>query len=629
MNVLHAVRVRLGWLQWPGWQTTAIFGGLGMALALYLWATFLNGVGSSAQLPFPLLLLVLGIYEVASRKQGLNRSRMAGWLLLALTLFLLGAKLYKTWNSGWNSGPSGWYSIAGFTPVDDALGYFQGARNLLEHGFLDEWSARKPMVANYYALLLLATGHNLPAVIVVNNLLLALSIYMFSRWIYERFGPTAALVALLLEAFFIMPFAPTLMTEIPGLCFGNFAFLLLAQGAHDHKKSAFLLGLCFLGVAFTLRAGALFALPALAIAGGWVFAGPRKFNVRVAALCVGAIGLPFFLGMVQLRLAGPPAGGVPNGNFATVLYGIIQGNKGWDYFKTVHPELVEMTDSQRHRILYGLVRQELKERPFALFSALARSYCDALKDPYGRLYRFPFPMSLAPFLIPFVCFFIGLVFEKNESRRRLWVVLGAAQGSIFLSLPFIADGGYRVFAATVPISGGVLAVGIKRLMDSLRAQTCDASPAMSVNRSDRGAAYVPIALLAAMLCMPMIGKMHRTFRGADLARTEGPPGTVPLRIHSGSLLLVVPDDARTRIAIIRGTDFQKYGFEDQAIRSIQPGEWLASGMVDLHEGARFYRFVIFEDSRVRDGIAYCRLTPVGDSQQVFRARVVRYAADER
>ena len=598
-------------------------------MVFYLWATLSGGMGSSDRLPFPLLLLVLGIYEVTSRKQVLNRSPIVGWLLLALIVFLLGAKLYKAWNVGWNSGPSGWYSIAGFLPVDDALGYVQGAGNLLEHGFLDEWSARKPMAANYYALLLFATGHNLLAVIVVNVLLLALSIFMFSRWIFARFGITAALLALLLEVFFVLPFAPTMMTEIPGLCFGNFGFLLLAQGACDRKRWTFLLGLGFLAVAFTLRAGALLALPALAAAGGWIFVGSPKFSFRVAALCVGAMGLPFLMNMAELRLAGPPSGGVLNGNFSTTLYGIIEGNKGWEYYKTVHPELLELSDSQRHRVLYGLVRQELKERPSALFSALAQAYGDALKNPFARLYPFPFPMSLLPFLIPFVFVFLELVFKNDASRYRLLVALGAATGGIFLSLPLVQDGGNRVFAATVPISAGVLAVGVKRVVDRLRMRTCDAVPDMPSIRYERSAVVVPSVLLAAMLCMPMVGRMQRAFRGADSAGTDSPPGTVPLRIHRGSLLHVVPDDARTRVSAIRWSEFQKYGFEDQAIRGIQPGEWLTSGMVSLQEGARFYRFVIFEDSPLRDGIAYCRLAPVGDSQRVYRVQVIRYAADVR
>ena len=236
-------------------------------------------------------------------------------------------------------------------------------------------------------------------------------------------------------------------------------------------------------------------------------------------------------------------------------------------------------------------------------------------------------MSLCPFLVPFIYFFVGLGLEKNENWRRLSVVLCAATAGIFLSLPFLADVGYRVLAATIPITSGVLAVGLKSTTNRLRIVEGDAPADLSVVWLVRGAAFFPLVLLAAMLCMPMAGKIHRAHWGANYARIDVPPGTVPLRIYKGALLHVSPDDAPSRAAQIRWSDFQRYGFEDQAIRSIRPGEWLASGVVNLQEGARYYRFVIFEEFPPRNGVAYCRLTPVEGSQRVFRAQVVRYADD--
>lgn len=483
------------------------------------------------------------------------------------------------------------------------------------------------MVANYYALLLLVTGQNLLALLAANGLLLALSIAMFSRWVYSRFGLLAALIALLLEAFFIMPFAPTMMTEIPGFCFGNFAFLLLAQGAYGRHKWFFYSGLGLLSLALMFRAGAMFVLPALALAGGWLFAGHRKYSVRFVAVGIGVMGLPILLNMVELRVAGPPGGGMLYGEFSSSLYGIVQGNKGWDYYKTAHPELMELGHSQRNQIVYDLVRQEIKKRPLALVDALARGYASALKNLCGRLYPNLFPMSLCPFLIPFIYFFVGLWQEKNENWRQLSIVLSAAVAGIFLSLPFLADVGYRVLATTVPITSGVMAIGLKRTMNRLRVVESDAQPDLSVVWLLRGAAGLPIVLLVAMLCMPVVGKINRAHWNTDYARTDFPPGTVPLRIYKGSLLHVSSDEAPARAGQIRWSDFQKYGFGDQAIRSIRPGEWLASGMVDLREGARSYQFVIFEEFPRRNGIAYCLVEPVEDSQQVFRARVVRYAGD--
>ncbi len=626
MDFLRTARTRL---ETDGWATVAMGGGFGVALALYLWAAASSAAGSSLQLPFPLVLVALGIYELVSRKQMLNRSPVVGWLLLILTAMLLGAKLYKIWSGG----ISGGFSIAGFVPQSDAYGYLQGARNLLEHGFLDEWSARKPMVANYYALLLLATGQNLMAVIVVNVAILILSIYLFCRWIFNHFGIVAALLALLLQVYFILPFAPTTMTEIPGLCFGNFGFLLLAQGAFTRRKGAFALGLGLLGVAFTLRAGALFVLPALALAAGRIFAAPRTYSIPMVALCVGAIALPFLLNMAELRLAGPPTGGVLGGNFSYTLYGIIKGNKGWDYVKTEHPELMELSDSQRSRMIYGLVRQELREKPFALFVSLAEGYRDILIHPFARLYPwYPFPVELTVFLMPFIYFFVMLAYEKDEGRRRLLVALGAALGGIVLSLPFLVDVGYRVFAATVAMTGGVLAIGMKGCLERLR--RCDAPPVAPSASRYREAYVVPVVLLALMLCMPAVGKTHRAFRRPDPAGADVPPETVPVRIHKGSILHVVSDDAATRIPQIRWADFQRQTggscpVEDPAIRGIQPGEWLASGVVSLQEGARFFPYVIFEDPMLRDGIAYCRMAPVAGSRLVYRAQVVAYAADGR
>ena len=626
MNVLRAVETRF---RCPSWRKLSIVGLAGLAIALYLLATFTSGADLSEQLPFPLLFLALGIYELVSGKRRLNRCPVVGWLLLALTVFLLGAKLHKAWHAGWNNGPTGWYSIAGFLPVDDALKDVQGARSLLEHGVLDEFSARRPMVANYHALMLWATRHNVVFVLLINNLLLALSIAMFGYWIYARFGILAAVLAALLETYYIKPFAPTMMSEIPGLCFGNFAFLLLAQGALNNRQAPYLLGIGVLSAAFTLRAGAVFALPALVLAGGWIFARSRKFNLRFSALGIGALCLPVLLSMVELRAASPPGGRILYGQFSYALYGMVHGNKNWDYYKTAHPELLQVEDSRRSRIVYGLVRQELEKRPFALVSALARGYADASKDFFGRLYPMPFPMSLYPFLIPLLYLFAGLGMEKDESLRRLLVVLSAAVAGIFLSLPFLGSVASRVIAVTVPITSGVLAIGLKRMIQRLRATEGGAPADLSTAWLERGAAIVSLALLAATLCVPVAGKIHRAFLRGKIAGADAPAGTVPLRISKGSLLFVSSDDAPAHPASIRWSDLQKYGFEDQAIRTIQPGEWLASGVVGLQDDVHFYRFVIFEDSRLRNGVAYCRVEPIGDSTRVYRAHVVQYAADAR
>jgi hypothetical protein len=601
---------------------------VGLAAGAYLWIGYPSIRLTRIETLLPFVLIAAIVYELVSPRMALNKSRLIVYALFALSIILNFSIVFEKWFYGVGDV----FSFSGLLAHSDSQGYLQGARRLIEFGRLDDWAARRPLGVIYFGVLQFVTGQNLQATILLSTLLVASSMYVCARTLYDAFGISAALLMLCLLTYWNAPFVNAILTEQPGLLFGNLAFVLLFKGFLHHRFRLVCAGLLLLSLAMSIRAGAFFVLPLLALLAGFVFrTGKQKLNFRTVVVCLLVLASVAVVNSGLLRLAGPKDGQVPMGNFSYALYGLVKGNQGWTYVYQEHPELNDpsLSDAQRSRMVYGWVRTEVAEHPSALLVTVCKVGLHNVRNVFNLLFPFAFFWPQAIFALPF--FYVILI----GFRRRLapcgnlpLLFLTALVG-ILLSSPFLVDGGYRVYAATAALPCAMAAVGMKLILQRLNPGRFVApGPAQSAMEVRSVVAFAA-ALILLIVLLPVYWRIWPASKALPASAGACEAQTVMIRIAPGSLLAIAADSTPTLIPRVRWEDFQRrnpgYHVEDQALKSVRPGEYLLSGVVNLADASRHLPYVILEGQGIRCGIASCclQLQP-GSGGLVYRGRIIDY-----
>ncbi len=394
----------------------------------------------------------------------------------ALTLLLFGWPLATLWQGG----ASGGNVVLGWLPQLDAEAYEQGAFALWVEGRLDQFSSRRPIFPGVLAALFAASDGSPHAAQLAFAAASATGAWLAGRAVAASHGGPAGLVVVAALAATAHEHTGAFLTEQVGLPLGCLGFALVwtaaragpAAGPGGWRRLAMLaLGLATIALALNARAGAVFVLPSLCL---WIALWQRRSGLRRAGLVfalVVASGLSAFAANGALyRSLGEP-GGLPFGNFSYTLYGVVVGHQGWTQVMRDHGDLLAETESEReaHLTIYRLALAAAREDPATALLGVLRTYNEFLIELDWVEMVGPTPARLAAMAL----LLAGLSAAWARRRQPDGGLMLAATLGILASVPMLADGGARIYAATHAWTAALIAIGFARVLTWRRLHSAD------------------------------------------------------------------------------------------------------------------------------------------------------------
>lgn len=442
---------------------------LGLLIPIFMYV-FLLATGPVALagvvvnfLPIVLLLISIHLFlcDFYTTANICNACRLAAYFQLytrnlttwlVLSFLLIACQLVLVWGSESLS----YFFMGGLLPNGDGSSYYKGARRLLLEGDLSEWSSRRPFMTAYLAFILAISKFSLSTTIAIITAITSISIALFSS-VLRRSEPLAVVLwAFVLVFFFYFRLVGTPLSENLGLTFGCLAFVFLWVAADEKRRSLFFIGILFITLAQVTRSGAVFVLPALIIWGTfWLASRTRGRVATFFGACVAMI-LGILLNRFLLELGGAGST-VGFSNFSYTVYGLSVGKGGWYQIVKDYPEIVALTEPARSQGIYALAFNNLINEPSKLIEALLRNlYLYTIAN--GGLNIVTGGKAWVLVQIPTL---IGVIWcVRHIKTPRYAMLLFALAGIIVSSLIVTEDGGLRVFAATIPFSAAIAAVGL-------------------------------------------------------------------------------------------------------------------------------------------------------------------------
>jgi hypothetical protein len=415
-----------------GWTAERFREGLGWLaphLSIFLWGSV------AAALGFSLIRRVVGV------PVGSSASRRFGFLLapaaLAGSVIAYLVELFASWERGGAS----WFTIGGIVPWSDSYAYFGGAQRLLFDGQLDGFNSRRPIHAAFLASELAFTDLDLRKTLVIQAVLLGVASYLAARAVARDLGPVAGLALFAGIYGFARVGVPTVMSETLGVALG--ALALAALWSALRRPNAWLVagGLFLLTFALDFRSGPVLLLLTLPVAFAWLLRGSRRINWRVLALSLGAVIVALSANYITIFTF---HGDRQNLNAAANywVYGMAKGVPGWSQpvswaqIYSDHPEIIDMSETERNRFVAARAREELKAHP----GTFARSYVEGARNyvsATGEYITAPVAsLRVVAYAIALVLAAVVLIARWRTSSWR--VLLDAALfGGVVLALPIL------------------------------------------------------------------------------------------------------------------------------------------------------------------------------------------------
>jgi hypothetical protein len=419
-----------------------------------------------------------------------------GWGPALVMLSLLMAFLLILFGS-WQAGESNFFFIGGLLPYSDAHGYYSDALRLLHGWRFSEFSSRRPLFPALLAVLLAATGINLPLTLISLTIVSSLALGFAVREVRRQAGTSVGVLMLLCLFMFYRRYIGSTLTEHLGFSFGCLAFCFLWRGAALQRPTPVLFGLFLLALGLSARAGAFLIIPALVLWAGVQFPGVNRRSLKIVAGALAAALLGFAANALLLREVG--ISGAAYSNFSYTLYGLVHGGD-WSLVLRQHPELAPLTDMERTSRIYALAWAGVRANPLALVSGALRAWRAFLTGGSSAWYSFPQYLSPEWALVPQATrpddwqillrirdlwawisgagprlwaialqagALAGILVLWRNRRSALTALTAAAWVGIFLSVPFAPPWdaeNMRAYAATMPFLAllPVLGVGLRQ-----------------------------------------------------------------------------------------------------------------------------------------------------------------------
>jgi hypothetical protein len=346
--------------------------------------------------------------------------------------------------ASWENGGASWFTIGGVVPWSDANSYFGGAQRLLFDGQLDAFNSRRPLHAAFLASELALTNLDLRKVLVIQAVLLGVASYLAARAVAEDLGPLTGLALFAGIYGFARVGVDTVSTETMGVALGALAFAALWQAIRRSNVWLVAGGLFLLAFAFDFRPGPILLLLTLPVAFACLLRGSRRINWRVLGLSIAVVMVAIAANYIAIFTFHGDSDNL-NANANYTIYGMAKGLPGWSsepvswyQLYADHPEIIEMSETDRNRFVSARAREELTSHP----GAFARSYVEGASNYFRAAADYviaPVPNGLSRVVVCATALVLAVVVFIARWRTSSWRVLldAALFGGIVLALPAV------------------------------------------------------------------------------------------------------------------------------------------------------------------------------------------------
>ena len=417
-----------------------------------------------------------------------GRDKWSDWAGLGLILLLTLAPIYWRMHGFDRDG----FSLLGVLPGSDANGYFTGALNLLYGEDIPPFAARRPLFITYLATILGVTGQNLILTLIIMAMVVSVALWLLTAEIRESFGVLpAALTAVIMIYCYAGRYTGKFLTEQLGIPLGMLALTIFLQGIRRKKFNYFVGGLFILTIALNARAGAMFALPLLAMWGA-TWHGRSKSLLRNLLILCGTVSLGFLINFGIFRFISSP-GSIPFANFGFTLYGIVTGYRGW---KSWNLDFPGASDAEAFEVSLEIIRNS----PDMFLKGMARAYQEFLNPQYffSFLYLPPVEQTMASL---FLLILTGIALWRLVKNIRLQYaqLLLCVLAGILLSVPFAPPSDDAIRAMTATTSFLALLTGSAFISTHKLYAVADQNSFFQLNRN--AAIYFSVVLIL----LPVVG----------------------------------------------------------------------------------------------------------------------------
>lgn len=483
-------------------------------------------------------------------------------------VLLFSAAGFITWN--WSVGRSVSLAVSGSYQISDSMMYWLCSNSLLDLGnfghplTIGEWCQRRATYPSFLSGVAWIAQRNIFATLLIQALIVSVAIYAIARRSAIYVGVIGAvLCALLLFRYAMVDLFALTMTENAGLVFGSVGLALLLLASERQGIIWMAMGIAMISIALNARAGAFFVLPLLVL---WAGITAHLFRKNIWQwICVASLAI--LAGFVLQALLVLAVGGNPGnsfGNFSYTLYGLSVGGKGWQQALIDHPEL-SGSDALVSKAIYAFAWKNLSIQPELFLHGLQKNTSLFITaGTYG------FEKLGAGSVFFKACWWLAWIPLLINRRNPAYLVVALCSLGIVLSAPLLlADGGARVFAATVAVdvlqvaigfswAGIVLTQGIRQGLLPVPVLSATKSFQPPSGRISLEAGFVIFLLL--LLLVPHTPLRHiQTPERVNATQCVNDEYTVVTRIGSGGSMLLdfIADDQKAHFlkGQIRHADF--------------------------------------------------------------------------
>lgn len=318
--------------------------------------------------------------------------------------------------------------------ANDSATYIASATLIAEIGQMDGVGANRPINASMLAHAFWSSDANGLMMLFLRAAFMALAIVIASYETAKTFGWGAAFVVGAFSALFAAEFVPSAMSEPNGLAWACLGMAISLRALRTHSLWLFAAGTGLATVAMMTRPGAMLVLLALIAFAWWERNHFKVSGTRALVISLAAVAVAWQLSTyLNWSLNAPTWAALSN--FPLVFYGLASGGKGWQQASIDRPDLVTPSE------LTAAAIQNIWLDPSLILNFLWREFLEF----------WPFSFQLTKVDLFFALTILGIAAALATLRSiysRLIVIL---TGAVWLSAPIIMnDGGYRVFAASVP-----------------------------------------------------------------------------------------------------------------------------------------------------------------------------------
>jgi hypothetical protein len=353
-------------------------------------------------------------------------------------------------------------ALGGVLPLGSAKPFYGAAIGMLTDGTIGPLAGQRPLHSLNISTLFLLNGFSRTLVLLTQAALCGLFTGLVGLAIARKFGPAVGLAAWALCFAVAAGTLPSFMSEPSGIWMGHAALVVLIGGAALWSPRILGLGIGALMLAFSARAGAMFLIPALFVAGVILFYKDwqqiRRFLIFGSLATVVALAIP----QIAHRLY-DDRGGTYQANFGFILYQFAVNGKSWRQVRKDYPDKTSnMRKEELDSFIWSKAIEKINENPstfvYTFYERLVQSSAEissgiisATRESVTKSSQEVLTIARKNQLLLILIYFGGLAwlicYCLETWRQR--AIAGAIVAGYLASLPFIWLGGsIRPQAAT-------------------------------------------------------------------------------------------------------------------------------------------------------------------------------------